>query len=487
VLSYVRLLLAQSVRFHFWGSFAIVLLVSGVLVVRIRDRRGFADGDLHRDVMERWGAPIQQPMPSVRYVPTGTVFNALEPLPLTRQAVAVEATMNYRKRGLVYFSGFDFLFTGDYATENRFDRDVDVAFVFPISLEKNKVLLSELAFSVNGTAAPVELDKAGDKLLWTGRLKPGEKLDFKVAFQGRGLDSFTYAMDPGAAARNVSLIVAFAATALTALIVSVVFGTLISRPLRAISRAADAVAQGGSADIPEPSRFTPAEVASLRESLATMTGRLRDRARDLAEFAADATHELKGPITAIRGATELLREQWAAMDAPQRERFLANVDVDAARMERLVERLLHLARIGSAPDAVESVDVASFFRSLSERYGEAVRVDLKSPPPRTAMSADHLHSAVHNLVENGIRHRGARPVEVTVDGRDGRLVVEVRDHGPGISEANRTRIFQRFFTTCPDEGGTGLGLAIVKAVADRYRGSITWRTGPEGTSFVLVL
>jgi hypothetical protein len=205
VLTVLRLFLVEPIRFHFWGSLAIVLLVSGVLFVRINDRRGFADGELHRDVMERWGAPIQQPMPSVRYVPTGTVFNSLEPLPLTRQSVAVDATMNYRKRGLVYFSGFDFRFTGDYATENPFDRDVDVAFVFPISLEKNKVLLSELAFTVNGAPAPVELGKGGDKLLWTGRLRPGEKLAFQVAFKGRGLDAFTYAMDPAAPARNVAL------------------------------------------------------------------------------------------------------------------------------------------------------------------------------------------------------------------------------------------------------------------------------------------
>ena len=207
MLKVLRLFLVELIRFHFWGSLAIVLLVTGVLAVRITDRRGFADGELHRDVMDRWGAPIRQPMPSVRYVPTGTVFNALEPLPLTRQEVTVDAAMNYRKRGLVYFSGFDFRFTGDFATENPFDRDVDVAFVFPISLEKNKVLLSELAFAVNGAAAPVELGKDGDKLLWPGRLKPGEKLAFRVAFKGRGLDAFTYVMDPSAAVRNVGLTV----------------------------------------------------------------------------------------------------------------------------------------------------------------------------------------------------------------------------------------------------------------------------------------
>jgi len=207
VLKYLRLFLVEPIRFHFWGSLGIVLAVSAALAVRITDRRGFADGELHRDVMERWGAPIQQPMPSVRYVPTGTVFNALEPLPLTRQAVTVDAAMNYRKRGLVYFSGFDFRFSGDFDAENPFDRDVDVAFVFPINLQKNKVLLSELSFTVNGAPAPVELGKDGDKLLWTGRLRPKERLAFRVAFKGRGLDAFTYAMDPGAAVRNVSLTV----------------------------------------------------------------------------------------------------------------------------------------------------------------------------------------------------------------------------------------------------------------------------------------
>ena len=283
------------------------------------------------------------------------------------------------------------------------------------------------------------------------------------------------------------LLVAVAATVVTALLVSVLFATLIARPLGAIARTADAVAQGGNATLPEPSPWTPAEVASLRQSLAIMTDRLRGRARDVAEFAADATHELKGPITAIRGAAELLREQWASMDAPQRERFLANIDVDAARMERLVTRLLHLARIGSAPDAAGTVDVAAFFRTLAERYGDAVHLEVRAPPARLAVAADHLQSAVQNLVENAIRYRGGKPVEITADGIDGRLRVEVRDHGPGISLANQARLFQRFFTTCPDEGGTGLGLAIVKAVAERYRGSIRWKTGSDGTRFELVV
>lgn len=203
----LRLLFRVPFRFHFWGSLAIVLVVCGALAVRIQDRRGFADGELHRDVMERWGAPIHQPMPSVRFVPTGTVFTTLEPLPLARQDVRVQAAMNYRKRGLVYFSGFDFRFAADYATVNPFDREIEVVFVFPVGLEKNKVLLSGLVFTVDGKPAPATLGPDGDKLVWTGRLAPGARASFGVAFAGRGLDAFTYAMDPAAAVRDVTVAV----------------------------------------------------------------------------------------------------------------------------------------------------------------------------------------------------------------------------------------------------------------------------------------
>src|SRR5262249_41031924 len=134
---------------------------------------------------------------SLRYVPSGAVFNSLTPLSLSRQDVAVDAAMNYRKRGLVYFSGFDFAFRGDYRAVNTEGRDIDVVFVFPIDLEKNKTLLSELEFVVSGVPARADLAEA-DKLVWTGRVKSGERVDFHVGFRGRGLDSFTYVLDPNA-------------------------------------------------------------------------------------------------------------------------------------------------------------------------------------------------------------------------------------------------------------------------------------------------
>lgn len=192
-------------RYHFYGSLAIVILVCVTISSQMTRRQNFADSELHHDVMERWGAPIVQPAPSVRFVPSGAVFNNLSALPLRSQEVTVDAAMNYRKRGLVYFSGFDFGFRGDYVVENDQGRDIDIAFVFPINLEKNKVLLKDLLFTVDGQPARADLGTGADKLLWTGRVKAGARVAFQVAFHGRGLEYFTYALDPAAPVRNLKL------------------------------------------------------------------------------------------------------------------------------------------------------------------------------------------------------------------------------------------------------------------------------------------
>jgi len=261
----------------------------------------------------------------------------------------------------------------------------------------------------------------------------------------------------------------------------------ISRPVRAVTAAAEAVARGEPPTAIEVAGRAPAELRSLGEAVGRMAEQLTDRARYIAAFAATVSHELKTPITGIRGAVELLRDEWSGMSPEQRERFLANVDSDAERMERLVGRLLELARIQNAPEAAASIDVRRFFTDLCERYGKQVEFSVDHPPSELTMNPDHLETAVRNLIDNAVRHGHGRPVEVTLGGCGDRMVVTVRDHGPGISEGNRRRIFERFFTTERDNGGTGLGLAIVQAVAETRGGRITFETGSGGSTFVLVV
>jgi hypothetical protein len=192
-------------RYFFWGSLIIVLLSALVISLQITDRRGFANGELRRDVMDRWGAPIIQPAPSVRYVESGSVFNTLHALPLDRQHIALGATMNYRKRGLVYFSGFEFDFRADYVISNPKPHAIDVVFVFPLHADKNRILLSDRAFLVNGQPADITLAESADKLVWTGQLERDESAEFHIAFKGRGLDQFAYSMDPSLPVNGFSL------------------------------------------------------------------------------------------------------------------------------------------------------------------------------------------------------------------------------------------------------------------------------------------
>ncbi len=187
------------------GALFIVLTLTLIISVQVESRDDFANSELAAGVEERWGAPVDQPAPSVLAVPSGTVFTTLEPIPLARQHVSVDSTMNYRKRGLRYFSGFDFEFTGQYAVKNPRPHDIDVAFVFPIEMNKAQVLLSDLQFLIDGSAAPIEMGAERNRLVWTGRIASGQSREFTIRYRARGLDSFVYRLDPSMPANDVAL------------------------------------------------------------------------------------------------------------------------------------------------------------------------------------------------------------------------------------------------------------------------------------------
>jgi len=218
-----------------------------------------------------------------------------------------------------------------------------------------------------------------------------------------------------------------------------------------------------------------------------MTAQLSQRAEYISEFVANASHELKSPITAIRGAAELLREELDGMPAEQRQRFLNNIESDASRMERIVTRLLELARIENAPELFIEIDPIQFFTEMASHYGDQVVLQCDEATPLFRANAEQLESAVRNLLDNAIRHDPSHTARMTVAPKDTVLQISVSDNGSGISDANRSRLFQRFFTTERDKGGTGLGLAIVQAVAIGHKGDISLETGSGGSTFKLSL
>jgi signal transduction histidine kinase len=282
-----------------------------------------------------------------------------------------------------------------------------------------------------------------------------------------------------------------AAALLSALLtvpLSLFLSRAISRPMKRLSLAAEAVARGESRTRLVTAGFAPAEVRVMSDALDRMATQLTERADYIADFAATVSHELKTPIAGIRGAAELLSDDWERMSDAQRRRFLANIDSDAARMERLATRLLELARIQNQPEAAQRIALRPFLERLVARYESPdLRLSFEAVQATLTMNPDHLESAVRNLVDNALRHGAGRPVEVHV-GRLGRRVqITVRDRGEGIRDEIRGRIFERFFTTERDAGGSGLGLAIAQAVAEVRGGSLDFDSGPDGTEFRLVV
>jgi signal transduction histidine kinase len=269
--------------------------------------------------------------------------------------------------------------------------------------------------------------------------------------------------------------------------VSLLFARAIARPLRRIERDALAVAHGRAREPFAPGPLAPREIVQLSLALDRMTSQLSDRARYIAEFAANVSHELKTPIAGILGAAELLRHDFAAMSPEQRDRFLANLTADAQRMERLVRRLLELARIQNAPEESRTISLAPFVAKLVAGYDAPIEVDLSLAPEELVMNPDHLDTALRNLLDNAVRHGAGKAIALSAAREGARVRFAVRDRGPGVSAANRPRVFERFFTTERERGGTGLGLAIVKAVADLRGGSVDLASGPDGTTVRLVV
>ena len=287
-------------------------------------------------------------------------------------------------------------------------------------------------------------------------------------------------------------------------VVALVVLTRSLRPLREIATTADSIAAGDlGARVPlAPKRSEIGRVATalnrmLGENEAAFAQRDATEER-LRQFLADASHELRTPLTSIRGYAELFRR--GASDRPE---DLANVmraiEDEAARMSRLVEDLLLLARLDDARP-LEHLPVA--LDDLAERAIEAARAaepdrliqfEFAERPLVVEGDAGRLRQVLDNLLANVRRHTppGA-PAYLSLRPVGEELVLTVEDTGPGIPFADREVVFGRF--SRPDvargreQGGAGLGLAIVRSIVTAHGGSIAIRSAhPHGAIFELRL
>ena len=198
----------------------------------------------------------------------------------------------------------------------------------------------------------------------------------------------------------------------------------------------------------------------------------RARRRQL-EFTADASHELRTPLSVIEAEVGLALN--VKRSAPEYRRALEQIAGESKRLRHIVEDLLWLARLDSLPSAppTGAVDVASLasvcadrFRVIGDRRGITISVtENGAAPPIVLAPAEWLDRLVSVLLDNACRYASDRgQVDVTVSAEGDRVVLVVDDSGPGISEADRERIFQRFHRASAVPGGAGLGLSIADAV-----------------------
>jgi two-component system sensor histidine kinase ChvG len=275
-------------------------------------------------------------------------------------------------------------------------------------------------------------------------------------------------------------------------VLSLFLATTIARPLGRLTRAAERLAAGERDARLALDRAD--EIGQLSRAIERMAAELDRRARDQRALAADISHELKTPLTGIRGAAELLRDG-AADDPAARARFLAIILDDAARLDRLVVRLLELARLESDDAPCARVDVgataAAALTRLAQRTGVAVRADASAGRADAWVRPAALDAALDNLLANAAQHAApdtAVTATVTAVDRARRIRIAIHNHGAAISPAVQARIWDRFFTTRGDAGGSGLGLAIVRAAATAHGGAVGVDSDPaRGTTFWIEL
>jgi two-component system, OmpR family, sensor kinase len=274
------------------------------------------------------------------------------------------------------------------------------------------------------------------------------------------------------------------------------------RPLTRIEDTAAAIAAGDLSRRVPPGGARD-EVGSLSESLNAMLAQIEQSfaVREASEqrmrdFVADASHELRTPLATVKGYAELHR--FGAMTDPEDVAgAMRRIESEAARMTALVEDLLTLTRWDSQPamsptrvdltvlasDVVQDASVRTPERRVS--LVPLTRGERDAPAPVVVGEDGALRQVLTNLVANALAHTPAgTPVEVAVGRDDGQVVVEVRDHGPGLAPGAADRVFERFFRADKSRsrasGGTGLGLAIVAAIVGRHQGSVRHVPTPGG-------
>jgi signal transduction histidine kinase len=277
-----------------------------------------------------------------------------------------------------------------------------------------------------------------------------------------------------------SLLIAALVSGVLAALAAFLLARRIARPVHRVAEAARSLARGTHPEpVPVEGATELATLAVAFNDLAEQLGRAREAEKS---FLLSVSHELKTPLTAIRGYAEALQD--GALDP---EDVAATVVAEAARLERLVGDLLDLARMNRTdfsvhPTEIQLAEVAEDavrrYEQQADMFGVSLTVVADGPSPAIA-DADRLLQVISNLVENALRltPRGGSVRVVTSPG-----VLRVEDTGPGLEVEDRERAFERFYLHerygRERPVGTGLGLAIVKELTEAMGGTVEVASRP---------
>jgi two-component system sensor histidine kinase CreC len=263
----------------------------------------------------------------------------------------------------------------------------------------------------------------------------------------------------------------------------------VSRPLRLLTVYAQQIRDGRAPALPN---LSSADLQELGFALEEMRVALQGK-HYVERYVTSLTHELKSPLTGIKGAVELLRDELSGHD---RERFLNNIERESSRMQTLIEKLLTLATIQRTGElvSIEEVDLVAVLREVLDDYkgGTTVELRLAEHPAEARVAGNHiwLKEAFSNVVSNAIEFSppdGVVSVEISVDALT--WTVRVIDHGPGIPDWAKARVFDSFFSLPRPISGkrsSGLGLTLVREIMEAMGGGVSIQDSPSTGATVIV-